>query len=77
VYEESVLKSDISSSLSVLFFRVGILDFQPKMGLGAEGSTGAIQLKWDAKDLEIRTRSVEMALQPLVMKVNCSEDLMI
>lgn len=30
---------------------------------------GGIQLKWDAKDLEIKTRSVEMALQPLVMKV--------
>lgn len=29
-------------------------------------------LKWDPKNIEIRTRSVEMALQPLVMKVRKS-----
>jgi len=28
-----------------------------------------MQLQWEPKSLEIRTRSVEMALQPLVMKV--------
>jgi len=42
------------------------------MALGSENGAmheGVVQLKWDAKDLEIRTRSVEMALQPLVMKV--------
>lgn len=41
------------------------------MAPGAEDirSVGGIQLKWDPKDLEIKTRSVEMALQPLVMKV--------
>lgn len=32
-------------------------------------TVAGVQLKWDAKDLEIKTRSVEMALQPLVMKV--------
>ncbi|CAL8142922.1 unnamed protein product [Orchesella dallaii] len=43
------------------------------MALGNDNdpnSTGHVPiLKWDPKHIEIRTRSVEMALQPLVMKV--------
>ncbi|CAG7819895.1 unnamed protein product [Allacma fusca] len=39
------------------------------MALGTEAETGQIVLKWDPKNLEIRTRSVELTLEPLVMQV--------
>ena len=32
--------------------------------------TGTLQIKWDPKNLEIRTKSVEKTLEPLVTQVN-------
>jgi len=34
--------------------------------------TGTLQIKWDPKNLEIRTKSVEKTLEPLVTQVSCS-----
>ena len=35
-------------------------------------STGAVlKIKWDPKNLEIRTKSVEKTLEPLVTQVMC------
>ena len=31
--------------------------------------TGSLQMKWDPKNLEIRTKSVEKTLEPLVTQV--------
>ena len=33
------------------------------------GSTGDLSLKWNPKNLEIKTRTVERTLEPLVMQV--------
>lgn len=33
------------------------------------GTTGTLTLKWDPKNLEIRTTSVERTLEPLVLQV--------
>lgn len=41
------------------------------MTLGIDGGDpGQIVLRWDPKNLEIRTRSVEVTLEPLVMQVH-------
>jgi len=32
-------------------------------------ATGSLQIKWDPKNLEIRTKSVEKTLEPLVTQV--------
>jgi hypothetical protein len=32
--------------------------------------TGTLQIKWDPKNLEIRTKSVEKTLEPLVTQVS-------
>lgn len=33
-------------------------------------TTGTLQIKWDPKNLEIRTKSVEKTLEPIVTQVN-------
>ena len=35
--------------------------------------TGSLQIRWDPKNLEIRTKSVEKTLEPLVTQVNYLE----
>lgn len=37
--------------------------------MGTIGDFGQIALKWDPKNLEIRTMSVEKTLEPLVLQV--------
>lgn len=37
--------------------------------MGTLGDFGQIALKWDPKNLEIRTMSVEKTLEPLVLQV--------
>jgi len=44
------------------------------LGYGSEPEpTGQIVLKWDPKNLEIRTRTVELTLEPLVMQVTLED----
>lgn len=37
--------------------------------MGTIGDFGTLSLKWDPKNLEIRTMSVEKTLEPLVLQV--------
>lgn len=37
--------------------------------MGSIGDFGTLSLKWDPKNLEIRTMSVEKTLEPLVLQV--------
>lgn len=37
--------------------------------MSAVGDFGTLSLKWDPKNLEIRTMSVEKTLEPLVLQV--------
>lgn len=42
--------------------------------MGIPGQTqGPVALKWDPKNLEIRTTSVERTLEPLVIQVDTSD----
>ena len=36
---------------------------------GMASPTGSLQIRWDPKNLEIRTKSVEKTLEPLVTQV--------
>ena len=42
-----------------------------------DSMTGTLQIKWDPKNLEIRTKSVEKTLEPIVTQVNCFFSLML
>lgn len=43
--------------------------FESEFTMGTIGDFGQIALKWDPKNLEIRTMSVEKTLEPLVLQV--------
>ena len=40
------------------------------VGVGSPPPMGPLQIKWDPKNLEIRTKSVEKTLEPLVTQVS-------
>merc|ERR1719216_731783 len=45
------------------------ISFQRTPSVFRMGSTGDLSLKWNPKNLEIKTRTVERTLEPLVMQV--------
>ena len=44
--------------------------FQSSLPVVRMGSNGDLSLKWNPKNLEIKTRTVERTLEPLVMQVS-------
>ena len=59
-----VLVSALSCSVAAVLFPV--TGVHAKM---TQDEGGNVEFRWDPKNLEIKTRSVEMTLEPLVMQV--------
>lgn len=49
----------------ILFYKLSFI----KTAMGTLSDFGQIAMKWDPKNLEIRTMSVEKTLEPLVLQV--------
>ena len=59
-----------SRSLCNSLFQIATKYFQSSLPVVRMGSNGDLSLKWNPKNLEIKTRTVERTLEPLVMQVS-------